>query len=396
MHWLRDWFCGGRTLSARHRSTHRVRPALEALEDRRTPSVFGAVSSVYDNAGNSETFDVHNDGTLWYQVNGSPFAPVRDVSNGQLQSEHNVKSVSAGMNSSGLADAFVVHNDGSLTELQAAVQSDGTVKLQSTSLAGGVSKVVAEGNGTALVIDNQNFLWQFDLSPNDQWPMPVDSNGNPQFPGQPSTPLAANMSLLDANVSQATLLKDLNGTDTVIALHTDGTLWSDLAPQTNGSLQNTQIATGIASISSVIARGNQFQNFLYTVSSSGDLQKDMLIGNSWTTVQDIGGAASLGGSGSFKDVNVGWSSGDWVATTTSGQVFRDGQLMASGAASAFAGPGGSFYEVTQNGTLEQWSPQAHEIWVWIYKPPSLNWHGGWIKVPFWTNWTTVDSNVSGS
>jgi hypothetical protein len=392
MHWVRDWFCKGRTLSARHRRTNTARPALERLEDRRTPSVFAAVSSVSDNAGHSETFDVHNDGTLWYQVNGSAFVPVQDVSNGQLQSERNVKSVSAGMNSSGLADAFVVHNDGSLTELQ-AVQSDGTVKLQSTSLAGGVSKVVAEGNGTALIIDNQNFLWQFDLNPNDQWPMPVDSNGNPQFPGQPSTPLAANMSLLDANVLQATLLKDaLVGNDKVIALHTDGTLTSDLAPTQNpdATLMITPIAGSIQSISSVIARGNPYANYLYTVTSTGHVQKDELFGTALMTVQDLGNANGAG----FKDVNVGWNSGDWVATTTSGQVFRDGQLMVSGAASAFAGPGGSFYEVTQNGTLEQWSPQAHEIWVWIYQPPILNRPGHWVKVPFWTNWTAVDSNVS--
>jgi hypothetical protein len=411
MKWLRDWFCGRRTLSVSHRRTNMVRPALEKLEDRRTPSLFGAVSSVTDSAGNSETYDVHTDGTLWGNFNGGQFLQVRG--------ETNVRSVSAGLDNSGLANVFVVHNDGQLTLQNAQTLAGGS---PGALLAKGVSGATAEGNGKALIIDNQDFLWQFD--PNNGWRMPVDSNGNPEFAGQPSQPLAANFSLLDAHVTQATPLKaqtNAGGTmDTVIALHWGGTLTSDLLQRNvstpitmnapNGTGDNMRIIPvlgmngtavgGIQSISSVRAPGSPNAFYLYTVSYNGDLQRscltsDRMGNNPQLTWQYLGNANGVG----FMDVNVGWNSNanggdDWVATTNTGQVYRDGQLMTGGPAIAFAGPGGSFYEVAPNGTVEQWSPQAHETWVWIYEPPTLNRHGGWIQVPFWTNWTQVDSNVS--
>jgi hypothetical protein len=415
MQWLRDWFCKGRALPARHRRTHTLRPTLEQLEGRVTPSIAGAVSSVNDNMGNSVTFAVHQDGTLWGQFNGSQFV--------QVSGESNVKSVSAGMDNQGLADAFVVHNDGSLT-----LQTAKTLVARSPGIPiplaapVGISKVVAEAAplGTqedykALVIDNNGFLWQFEANDNLAWSLPVGTDGMPEFPG--SQDLGFLFSLLDANVSQATLLKDVNGTDTVIAMHTDGTLWSDLAPMlTNaGTLQDTQIATGIASISSVIARGNPFQNFLFTVSSNGDLQQQDLVGNSLMTVQDFGGASGFGGSGSFNDVNVGWNGGNFVATTNTGQVFLfvatmtntdqvffTGQLIDSQYAvnSAFAGPGGSFYAVTTSGALNQWSPDLYyglvpaDANLGFFSNGTWNWAGGVNWQLGWTHWTELDSNVS--
>jgi hypothetical protein len=388
---LRDWFCGGRTRSATNRSTQRVRPTLEALEGRVTPSFFGAVSSVTDNRGNSETFDVHTDGTLWGNVNGSQFV--------QVQGESNVRAVSAGLDTQGLANVFVLHNDGRLTLQNTQSLVNHTA---ATPIANGVYRVVAEGNGKALVIDYNDFLWQFDPNNQASGALPVDMNGNPEFQGQPSQPLGPNFNLLDAHVTQATPLKQqvLFGTqDTVIALHNDGTLSSDLlqtisTPNGAGfNMVNTTIGRNIGSISSVTMPGSPNAKYLYTTTSNGHVQKDELLGTVLVTDNDYGNANG----GFFWDVNVGWNSADWVALTYTAQVYRDGQLMDSGVASAYAGPGGSFYEVKQtNGTLEQWSPQAHETWVWVYKPPSLNWPGGWMKVPFFTNWTALDSNVSGS
>jgi hypothetical protein len=389
---LRDWFCAGGTLSARHRSTHRVRPALEALEDRRTPSVFGAVSSVSDNAGNSETYDVHTDGTLWGNVNGSQFVQVRGVSN--------VHSVSAGLDNSSLANVFVVHNDGSLELLNAQTIVNNTTPnstpQQGQHLANGVYRVTAEGNGKALVIDNNNFLWQYD--PNGPSPgMPFNSDGSPEFPGQPSTPLGPNFTLLDAHVTQATPLKEqlaFGGVQTVVALHSDGTLTSDTQQASSNStpynVLKVTIGQGIWSISSAPAN----DQYLYTLSSNGHVQKNELL--DWTTPTLTVDADYLSANQGILDVNVGWNGTDWVAISGGGQVYRDGQLVSgsSGALSAYAGPGGTFYDVAQNGDLVQWSPQAHEVWVWVYKPPAFNWHGGWVKVPFSTNWTTVDSHVS--
>jgi hypothetical protein len=386
--------------TTKHRRTHTARPALEQLEGRLTPSIAGAVSSVNDNMGNSMTLDVHQNGTLWSNFNGGQFI--------QVQSEGNdVKSVSAGMDISGQADAFVVHNDGRLMQLTAKT-INGSLTLQTMQLANNVKSVVAEGNGTALVIDNQNFLWQYNIDLNQKWDLPVDMNMNERFQGQTSAaqalqingslPMGASFSLLDANVSQATLLKDAEvGNDKVIALHTDGTLTSDLAPTQNsdGTLQITPIAQGIASISSVIARGNQFANNLYTVDTNGDLKQNELFGSFLMTVQDFGNANGAG----FKDVNVGWNSGDWVATTNTNQVYRDGQLIDSGVVSAFAGPGGTFYEVKTDGTLSQWSAQQHWEYGWWLVPTNLEpWggSGGVIVKEGWylTNFTSVDSNVS--
>jgi hypothetical protein len=424
MHWLRDWFCKGRALPARHRRTHTLRPTLEQLEGRLTPSIAGAVSSVNDTMGNSATYEVHQDGTLWYEFNGSQFV--------QVSGESNVKSVSASMDNQNAAQAFVVHNDGRLTLVTAQTIANGSPGAQK---AYNVKSVVAEGNGMALVIDNQNFLWQFD--PNNGWRMPVDSNGPPgfmglptstgmaEFPGQPSKPLDANFSLVDANVSQATPLQsatDIGTTiDTVIALHTDGTLTSDLlqrnisslttmnAPDGRGDnmrilpilgMNNTPVG-GIQSISSVTAPGSPFGFFLFTVSSEGVLQKSTLTspftGGSPTLMSQNLGIGTV-----FTDVNVGWNSGDFVATTNTGQVFLDGQLMDSQYAvnSAFAGPGGTFYEVTTSGALNQWSPDLHYgvipadgpagwwsngVWHWA---SGSSWQFGW------THWTEVDSNVS--
>jgi hypothetical protein len=384
-----------------------VRPALEVLEERRTPSVFGAVSSV-DIAGNSETFDVHTDGTLWGNVNGSQFLQVRG--------ESNVRSVSAGLDTQGLANVFVVHNDGSLTLQNTQSLASGS---PGTLLANNVKSVVAEGNGKALVIDNQNFLWQFD--PNGGWDMPVDSNGNPEFQGQPSQPLAANFGLLDANVKQATPLKAqalFGSLNTIVALHTDGTLTSDTLQrinlpggQTGNNMLDPAILTpnltsvaGIVSISSVTMPGSPYAKYLYTVSSNGDLQQtELSFGDVLKTDADYGNAGGAG----FKDVNVGWNSGNsnsasapvppphWVATTKTNQSYRDGQLMDGAVASAFMGPGGSFYEVYTNGAMVQWSPQAHTAWVEFYHRPTLQ-HpfGYWYWVQVLSNWTSLDGNVS--
>jgi hypothetical protein len=383
---LRDWFCGGRTLSAKRQNTNRVRPTLEALEDRRTPSAFGAVSSV-NYGGNSETFDVHTDGTLWANLNGSQFV--------QVTGESNVRSVSVGLDSQNLATVFVVHNNGQLTERTAQIPLNGS----GMTLANGVKSVVAEGNGQALVIDNQNFLWQFD--PNQPGlGLAFNSDGTPEFQGQPGQSLGPNFTLLDANVTQATPLKAqlLTGgsTPTVIALHGDRTLTSDTTQTIdlpgggsgNNVLQAT-IAQGITSISSVTPPGDPNAIYLYVTTTNGHVKKVDLFDNTLYTYTDYAPPSG----DAFIDVNVGWNSADWVATTRGGQVYRDGQLIGGGA-SAFAGPGGSSYAVTQNGTLEQWSSQQHETWVWIYQPPVLNRPGHWVKVPFWTNWTTVDSNVS--
>jgi hypothetical protein len=382
-----------------------VRPTLEALEDRRTPSAFGAVSSVTDNAGNSVTYDVHTDGTLWGNYNGSQFIQVRG--------ESNVRSVSAGLDSQNLANVFVVHNDSSLTEQTAQTLAYG---LSGIPIANGVKSVVAEGNGTALVIDNQNFLWQFDRR--GVWDMPLDSNGNPEFQGQPSNPLAPDFGLMDANVKQATpiALPGSGSVNPVVALHTDGSLTSDTLVSVNlpggrtGNnmldpairMQNSTPVTGIVSISSVTMPGSPYAKFLYTVSSSGDLQKTELSAGVLMTVADYGNAGGAG----FKDVNVGWNSGisntadpsvppHWVATTNTGYVVRDGQYTDGAAASAFMGPGGSFYEVYTNGTLSQWSPQAHSAWVEFWHRPDLR-HpfGYWYWAQVLTNWTYLDGNVS--
>jgi hypothetical protein len=397
MNWLRNWFCGGRALPARR--AHAVRPALEQLEDRRTPSIAGAVSSVTDNMGNSVMVEVHTDGTLWAQQNGGPLI--------QPYAEQNVTSVSAGTDINGQAGAFVVDSGGRLT-LQNTQSLFNNYGFTSTVLAqSGVKSVVAEGNGRALVIDTNGFLWQYD--PKNSWSKPVDSNGNPEFQGQPSlvpwcwglTCQAPNFSLLDANVTQATPLTahGLAGSfPTVVALHTDGTLTSDTLQvinlpdgQTGYNVLHPAILTpnltsvaGIVSISSVTMPGSPYANYLYTVSSNGDLQKNELsVGDILITDADYGNAGGAG----FKDVNVGWNSGDWVATTNTYRVYRDGQLMDGGDVySAYAGPGGSFYEVSGwSGYLIQWSPQAHsETWSW----------GDWGSYTFMTNWTILDSNVS--
>jgi hypothetical protein len=385
MHWLRNWFRGDRTATTTR--AHTARPALEKLEDRCTPSLFGAVSSVSDAFGNNSLFDVHQNGTLFFQYASQP--------NVLITSEGaDVKSVSAGTDNQDHVDALVVHNNGNLT-MHNASQLAGYAYYglpdTPTTLATGVKSVVAEGNGKALVIDSHNFLWQYD--PNQaSLGLPVDMYGLPQFAGQPSRQLGPSMTLLDAHVTQATPLTDAYGQNTVIALHSDGTLTSD--QQTTVTLAdgglgfhmwNNTIGGGAQSISSAAAPGGPYANYLYTVTSNGHVQKDELSGTMLRTDNDYGNANGAG----FKDVNVGWNSGDWVATTNTGQVYRDSQLMDTGVASAFAGPGGTFYAVFINGDLYQWSPQLSYLWMRVYNP-----FGGWTWKEIQTHWTYMESNVS--
>jgi hypothetical protein len=400
MHWLRNWFRGDRTATTTR--AHTARPALEKLEDRCTPSLFGAVSSVNDSFGNNSLFDVHQNGTLFFQYASQP--------NVLITSEGtDVKSVSAGTDNQDHVDALVVHNNGNLT-MHNASQLAGYAfyGLPDTPalLSYGVKSVVAEDKGRALVIDNQNFLWMYD--PNQtSFLMPVkdDGSGSPEFPGEPTLPLGfppywGNFRLLDVNVSQATLLRDkASGNDTVIALHRDGTLTSDLVLQVpvstpNGGTGphqvNNPLALGnIVSISSSDVPGSTNANALYTVGSNGDLQEFFLTGPLLLRQQDFGNAGGAG----FKDVSVG-TSNDWVAVTNTNQVYRDGQLISPDvgpAASAFAGPSGSFYEVTTSGTLYQWSPQPHSVWVQIYTGRTLRNPSGYTWEQALTNWTELDS-----
>jgi hypothetical protein len=87
------------------------------------------------------------------------------------------------------------------------------------------------------------------------------------------------------------------------------------------------------------------------------------------------------------DVNVNYASGTEVALTCDGHAYLNGQLqsVASGVSGAYAGPNGTFYDVTTSNSLWQYSPQAHpQYW---YNPVSYTWN------VYWTNWTLEDSNV---
>jgi hypothetical protein len=349
------------------------------------PSVAGSVSAVTAPSGNTTVYDVHSDGTLWMQ-----FAP-----GGQFdQVDANVKSVSAGTDSNGNPEAFVAHYDGSLTLL------DWSASSPTTHIANGVNSVAAEGNGKALVIDYNNFLWQYD--PN-VWGsvLPAYGNGNPEFQGEPSqAPAPANFVLLDQDVRQATPMLDKFGCPLVADLHSDGSV-RIVNPQPNYDISwygwitivGNQVSN-VQSISSVnegpYAAPYSPTSFLYTVSRSGDMQMWSLDSNN--VPQLAHDLYNAGGAG-FKDVNVDWNSGHWVATTNTGQVYHDGQLIDSGVQSAIAGSGGSFYEVKTDGSLFQWSPQPYweEVLMYTGRTARNPWGYSWRWIL--TNWTLLDTNV---
>jgi hypothetical protein len=336
MQWFRNWRDGRRRPqpAARRRPLAR-RPSLEVLEDRLVPSINQAVSAAVDSGGNTITFDVHTDGTLWQQVNQGSF----------VQVDSNAKAVSASTNAGGGVYAFVVHKDGTLTTLNYSPSGDwnGPAYL-------GVKSAVAEQGGNGLVIDQNNNLWQY----------------NPGAWGSPWT-------YLDSNVWQATPTVDLHGEAVVADVHLDGTAY--LGSPAGGPFQ--YFASNIQSIS-----GGKFLTSLYTVNFSGELDQ-------WY-VADAGAASIVGvyanpGNGGYFDVSVDYNSGNMVAMTFDDRVFQNGQYEGSGVYGAYAGPNGTFLEVTTNATLYQWSPQAHEQWYYNFKTHTFG--------QYWTNWTYEDSNV---
>jgi hypothetical protein len=337
-----------------------MRPALEHLEDRWTPSIANAVSTFTDNSGNTATFDIHSDYSLWGWFQGQQPNQVTTC----------VTSVSVNTDQWGFDSALIVGKDYSLTRLDPGGLTPIIGYGVNHNVVGGpqgVASVVAEPNGRALLIDWRDNLWQFD----------------------PNLPVGRQFSEVDSHVTQATPMQDTQGTYCVADLHQDGSIavfrinpsdntqWWCVGSMGVGSFSYTSISSNTGPLAPT--RG------LYAVDSQGDLHEFILrpyaavrspVGL-WQTA-DLGNAGGMG----FRDVHVDQNDTNWVATTWTDGVYLNGQLIAGidNAASAFAGAGGSFYFVTRGdlgGNLWEWSPQTHFAW------------GGGV-----THFTYLDSHVS--
>jgi hypothetical protein len=346
MQWFRNWWRQGRrSRPASQRPT--FRPSLEQLEGRLTPSINQTVSAVADQHGNTMTFDVHSDGTVWLQLNNGSF--------GQVDS--NARSVSASTDPSGYGYAFVTHKDGTVTSLHPADPG-----ANSTWWSSGWQSVEALPGGYGLAILNNGDLYEYD----------------PNLPG-------GLYWLVDSNVWQVSRLISVNGTPMFVDLHNDGSVylgWTD----GSGALRPLEYGLNQTPLTNIQSITSDAKGDVWTVDYSGDMQQWRIYGENGggsaypdQLVADYGNAGGAG----FFDVNAA-PNGNWAAMTFDDRLYFNGSFLASNVYAAYAGPVNTCLEVTSTGALYQWSPDTH----WVVQN-----HDGFLW-GFQTNWTFEDSNVT--